>query len=145
VAHAACWFLFCILFFCKFYFIFWVSSPPAGRFAICLPVAVTPAVVFVSPLETTRCFIFSGLYWVLLGFTGFYWVLLSFTGFYWVLLGFTGFYWVLQGFTEFYWVVLGCHGFYWVLLGFNRVPRGTNSAFVLVAMSQGSLITRIAI
>ena len=41
-----------------------------------------------------------------MGLNRFYWV---FTGFYWVLLGFTGFYWVLLGFTEF---LLGFNEFY---------------------------------
>ena len=38
------------------------------------------------------CQVFTGFYWVLLGFTEFYRVLLGFTGFYWVSLGFSGFY-----------------------------------------------------
>ena len=124
------------------------SVAPALHLLLRQRVSITKNVLFLKWSRQIRVGCpsgFTGFYWVLLGFTGFYWVLPGLTVFYWVLLGFTGFYWVLQGFTEFYWVVLGCHGFYWVLLGFNRVPRGTNSAFVLVAMSQGSLITRIAI
>ena len=43
--------------------------------------------------------VFTGFYWLVLGFTGFYRVLPGFTGFYLVLLGFTGFYLVLLSFT----------------------------------------------
>ena len=43
----------------------------------------------------------TGFQWV---FTGFYWVSMGFTGFQWVLLGFTGFQWVSMGFTGFDWV-----------------------------------------
>ena len=60
--------------------------------------------------------LFSGFYWVLLGFTGFYWVLL---GFYQVLLCYPRLNWFLCSFLDFYWVLLGLTGFNWVLLGFT--------------------------